>query len=141
MSIIVVIWQTYELHSTFTHYIFTFIDVRSITGFRSYLHEIKTLVQCDIFFDFPSFYPETSCLQWQGGRICEKYDHYEVDMKVQKKGTLETVLIHGMIIDFWITDPFLESIRYRVIISEDLFYNINEYEMMQTTRLLQQSKL
>ena len=32
--------------------------------------------------------------------ICEKYDHYEVDMKVQKRGTLETVLIHGMIIDF-----------------------------------------
>ena len=92
------------------------------------------------FFDFPSFYLETSCLQWQGEKICEKYDHYEVDMKVQKRGTLETVLIHGMIIDFWITDPFLESIRYCVIVSEDLFYNINEYEMMQTTKLMLQSK-
>ena len=127
--------------SIFTLYIFTFIVVRSITGFRSYLHEIKTLVQCDIFFDFPSFYPELSCLQWQGERICEKYDHYKVDMKVQKWGTLETVLIHGMIIDFWITDPFLESNRYCVLVSEDLFYNINEYEMMQTTKLLLQSKL
>ena len=45
-----------KIHSIFTLYIFTFIVVRSITGFRSYLHEIKTLVQCD-FFRFPIILP------------------------------------------------------------------------------------